>query len=101
MLPRIDIGTLGFGQPLYLWLLVVPGVLLALGVWRVLRRRLDVRRSSAVRISPVAPGHPFFGDVGVWLSLVWETSHCIHAIARPKASTGEIGSATCSDRGEW
>src|SRR5438093_8487229 len=90
MLPRIDIGTLGFGQPLYLWLLVVPGVLLALGVWRVVRRRLDVRRSSAVRISPVAPGHPFFGDLGFWLSLVMATSLCILALARPQATTGVV-----------
>src|SRR2546427_845353 len=90
MLPWIDTGSLTFGQPLYLWLLIIPGVLLVLGFWRVLRRRLDVRRSAAVRISPVVPGHALFGDLGFWLCVVLATSLCIVALARPQATTAVV-----------
>src|SRR5712691_910167 len=90
MFPGIDASTLSFGQPLYLWLLIIPGVLLALGFWRVVRRRLDVRRSAAVRISPVVRGHPLLGDLGFWMCVVLATGLCIVALARPQATTAVV-----------
>ena len=53
MRPGIDFSTLSFGEPLYLWLLAVPGGLLVLWVWQVLRRRADERRLMRDRVLPV------------------------------------------------
>ena len=90
MFSGVDTGTLSFGQPLYLWLLVLPGVLVVLGAWRVVRRRRDVRRSTAVRLSPVAQGHPLIGDLGFWACIVLAASACIVALARPQATTAVV-----------
>jgi Ca-activated chloride channel family protein len=90
MLLGIDIGSVTLAQPLYLWLLVVPGVLLALGCWRVVRRRIDLRRSAGERISPVAPRHALVGDLGFWLCVVLAASLCIVALARPQATTSVV-----------
>ena len=35
MIPSIDLTTLGVATPLYLWLLLVPAVLLVLWVWQL------------------------------------------------------------------
>ena len=35
MLPRIAFDQIDFGQPDYLWLLIVPGLLLLLWLWHV------------------------------------------------------------------
>ena len=53
MVTRIDFNTLTFGEPLYLWLLAVPGVLLALWVLQVVRRRADTQRYAQLRVVPV------------------------------------------------
>jgi Ca-activated chloride channel family protein len=94
MLAGFDISTLTFSQPLYLWLLVVPAVLLVLGGWRVLRRSLDARRSGAGRISPVVQRHARLGDLGFWFFTVLATSLCILALARPQATTSVVRRAS-------
>ena len=95
MLPRIDLSTFRFAAPLYLWLLIVPGVLLALWVWQVLRRRSDTHEWIRERVVPVAERYRFVGDLGFWIFVIIASTLCIAALARPEAriSVVRIGSA--------
>lgn len=81
----IDFSTVSFAEPLYLWLLAVPGGLLVLWIWRVLRRRADVRRLERGRVLPVGERHPPLGDLAFWVALGLATVFCILALARPVA----------------
>ena len=85
MVTRIDFNTLTFGEPLYLWLLAVPGVLLALWVLQVVRRRADTQRYAQLRVVPVRERFTLFGDLSFWLALILAASLCIVALARPQA----------------
>jgi Ca-activated chloride channel family protein len=85
MLPRIDFNTFRFAQPLYLWLLVAPGLLLALWVWQVWRRRSDTDRWVRERIVPVSERYRFVGDLAFWICVIIASSLCIAALARPEA----------------
>jgi hypothetical protein len=54
-------------------------------VWRVTRRRADVRRYVRERVVPVRERYTFFGPLGFWLCLIAAASLCIAALARPQA----------------
>lgn len=81
----IDPSTLTFGDPLYLWLLILPGALLVLWVWRLLRRRADIRLYKRERVVPVRERYTFLGPLAFWLCLLVAASLCIVALARPQA----------------
>jgi Ca-activated chloride channel family protein len=83
VLPRIDFGQIEFGEPDYLWLLVLPSILLVLWVWRFMQRRADTRRLSAHRMVPVRERFALTGDLPFWLCLILATSCLILALARP------------------
>lgn len=85
MVTRIDFSTLTFGEWLYLWLLLAPGVLLVLWIWQVFRRRLDTRRSLRDRVLPVRERFALVGDLAFWFCLILAASFCIVALARPQA----------------
>ena len=85
MVTRIDFSTLTFGEPLYLWLMLGPGVLLVLWIWQVFRRRRDTRRSLRDRVLPVRERFTLVGDLAFWLCLILAASFCIVALARPQA----------------
>jgi Ca-activated chloride channel family protein len=85
VITRIDLNTLTFGEPLYLWLLAVPGVLLALWILQVVRRRKDTQRYAQQRVVPVRERFTLFGDLAFWLALILAASLCIVALARPQA----------------
>ena len=95
MLFGVDLGTVSFAEPLYLWLLTAPAALVAVLAWQVLRRRRDARRLGRERLIPVAERHPLVGDLAFWLGLSLATACCILALARPVAriSTMRIASA--------
>lgn len=76
-----------FREPEYLWLLTVPGLLLALCFYRFIRRRQDVRRLAARRIVPARQRLGFAGDLPFWLLLVLASAALIGAVARPSAPT--------------
>ena len=61
----IDFGSIRFGEPLYLWLLVAPAVLFVLWCWQVVRRRVDARKYRAARLVPVHERFAAVGDLGV------------------------------------
>ena len=83
MVTGIDFSTLTFGDSLYLWLLLVPGVLLVLWMVQVARRRKDTRAYQASRVVPMREKYTWAGDLAFWLSLIVASSLCIVALARP------------------
>jgi Ca-activated chloride channel homolog len=85
MFEYIDLKTFAFGEPLYLWLLAAPALLLLLWVWQVLQRRRDARRYMRQRLLPVRERYTLLGDLGFWLCVMIAASSCIVALARPQA----------------
>ena len=74
-----------FDEPLLLWLLAAPALLLAVWFWQLARRRRDVRRLRASRTAPVAERHRFAGGLGFWLAVNVAAALAIVALARPQA----------------
>jgi len=93
MLTGIDFRTFSFAEPLYLWLLVVSGVLLVLWLGQVLRRRADARRSVRERVLPFSERYTIAGDLAFWLCLILAASLCIVALARPQARISVVSKA--------
>lgn len=90
----IDPRTVSFAEPLYLWLLAVPGLLLCVWTWRVLRRRADARRFARGRVLPVAERHPVIGDLAFWVAVGLATVFCTLALARPVARVSAVRRAS-------
>jgi Ca-activated chloride channel homolog len=88
----IDFGSIRFGEPLYLWLLVAPGALLVLWCWQVVRRRIDARKYRAARLVPVHERFGAIGELGFWLALIAALSLTILALARPQGITAIVHS---------
>ena len=93
MLTGIDARTLSFNQPFYLWLLVIPGILTVLWAWRVIRRRVDVRRYRHEQVLPARDRYSLFGELAFWLGPMMAASLCIGARAAAGAGhrAGENG----------
>ena len=83
MLPRIEFGQITFTQPEYLWLLVVPALLILVWCWRFSVRRRDARRVTLPRLQPVPARFAVVGDLPFWLFLILATIALIVALARP------------------
>ena len=90
MLPKIALDTVRFADGAYLWLLVAPAALAMLLVWRVARRRRDVKNLRASRIVPVRERYSIVGDFAFWLCALVAASLCIVALARPQARVSII-----------
>jgi Ca-activated chloride channel family protein len=84
VLPRIAFGEVAFGRPAYLWLLVLPALLLAVWIWRLAARRADVRRLARHRLLPVRERLTIIGDLPFWLFLLAAISCLILALAGPQ-----------------
>lgn len=89
----IDFTRFGFGEPIYLWLLVAPAMLLLLWMWQVLRRRADARDGVRERLLPVRERYTSIGDLPFWLCLLIAVSLCIVAVARPHTRLWVAGTA--------
>jgi Ca-activated chloride channel family protein len=85
--------TIGFGQPLYLWLLAAPAVLLGLWLWRLVRHGRDRRSFHRHRRLPVREHLPLFGGLLFWLCLIGALASTIVATARPTAAVPLVRSA--------
>jgi Ca-activated chloride channel family protein len=90
VLAGLDAGTLRAAQPLYLWLLIAPALLLVVALWRLARRRGDVRRASGTRLLPVTQRLPYAGELAFWIVALLATSLCIVALARPQATVATV-----------
>jgi len=80
-------------EPEFLWLLVIPAVLLFAWVRQLRRRRADVRRYARSRTLPVRERYPFAGELSFWLCLILGLACVVTAIARPQALVNTIQSA--------
>ena len=74
-----------FLEPLLLWLLAGPALLLPVWLWQLVRRRRDVRRLRASRTAPVRERHRFAGGLAFWLAVDLAVALVIVALARPQA----------------
>ncbi len=83
MLVRIDFSQITFAEPVFLWLLVIPALLFALWIWRLIRRRMDIRSLARHRTLPVRERYAAVGDLPFWLCLIASTVFLILALARP------------------
>ena len=82
VLPRIEFGQITFTQPEYLWLLVVPALLILVWCWRFSRRRRDAQRLARACM-PVRKRFALVGELPFWLFLICATICLIVALARP------------------
>ena len=88
----IDFGSLRFGEPLYLWLLVAPAALFVLWCVQVVRRRSDAREYRAARLVPVHERFSIVGELGFWLALIAALAMTILALSRPQGITAIVRS---------
>src|SRR6195256_1322498 len=89
----IDLSTVHFGAPEYLWLLVAPGVLLVVWGWQLSARRRDTRRFRQHRRLPVREKFPIVGGLAFWLALVLASACVIIALSRPTAAAALLRTA--------
>ena len=94
MLTGIDLRSIAFAEPVYLWLLVLPAALSALWIWRVVRRRADARHYMRHRVVPVRTRFMAVGDLAFWLSGFAAAALCIVALARPQARASVVRRAS-------
>ncbi len=73
-----------FGEPLYLWLLVLPAGLGLLWAWQLVRRRGDAHRAVHERTTPVRERYAFAGGLSFWLCLVLAVAALVLALSRPQ-----------------
>src|SRR5262245_39162034 len=85
--------TLSFAEPLYLWLLVAPGLLLGLWMLRLLRYLRNRREFRVHRRLPVRERFSLFAGALFWLCLIGALVMTIVAMARPNAAVPLVRSA--------
>ena len=73
----------GFAQPVYLWLLIVPALLLLVWGWDLLRRRADATRYATTQGLAGRERYSAAGELPFWLCVVLAATLCITALARP------------------
>lgn len=88
----IELETLRFGEPLYLWLLCAPALLFLLWCWQLVRRRVDVGKYRAARLVPVRERFASVGDLAFWLALIAALTLTILALSRPQGVTAIVRS---------
>src|ERR1700730_7510997 len=93
MIPQVDLGTVRFDAPHFLWLLLVPALLLLLWFWQTAKHRGDARRFARRRTQPVRQRFRFFGGLLFWLCLILATASAILALARPHARVSLVRTA--------
>ena len=85
MFTAVDVASLAFTEPTYLWLLMAPAALFLVWMCQVWRRRADATRYGRQRVVPMPERYTVIGDLAFWLCLLLATSLCIVAMARPRA----------------
>jgi Ca-activated chloride channel family protein len=92
--PRISFDTFRFAEPLYLWLLLIPGLLSLIWIWRLVRRRGDLKRLQARRALPVRERLGAVGDLAFWGAVLVASLLCVIALARPQALVSTVRKAS-------
>ncbi len=81
----IAADSLRFGAPLYLWLLVVPGLLFLAWGWQALRRRRDVRTFRQRHRAGAPESISAFGILPFWLLQLVALALVVLALSQPRA----------------
>ena len=89
----IDLASIRFGEPLYLWLQALPAFLLLLWSWQALRRRRDVRNYRARRRTPNRERIPTLGPLGFWLCQIAALALMLLALCQPRAIANLVRTA--------
>lgn len=92
MFPGINLRTLQFGQPEYLWLLIIPMALLAVWVIQVFRRRRDIGRFWRHRM-PRPQRLNVIGSLWFWFFLTASIACLILALSQPRALVSFVRTA--------
>jgi Ca-activated chloride channel family protein len=82
-----------FGEPIYLWLLILPAILAPLWAWRAVQRGRDGRRFRARRQVPVLERIGVLGAWPFWLVALAALAFTLVAIARPLAAVERLRTA--------
>jgi Ca-activated chloride channel family protein len=82
-----------FGEPLYLWLLVIVVILLPLLLWRTALWRRDASMLRKRRIIPIVERFARLGPWPFWLCLLVALTLVILAIARPRLPVARLRTA--------
>jgi von Willebrand factor type A domain len=93
LLPRVDLHSVSFAQPEYLWLLALPALLAVVWVWQVRLRWRDVARFKTQRRLPIRQRIPAFGSLLFWLCLIVANAWLVLALSRPVAAISFIRTA--------
>ena len=81
-LPYLD--TLTFAEPLYLWLLSVPAILLLLWISQLWKRRRDIQRYEEESATVIRHRYGRTGDLTFWIWVLVAATLSIVALARPQ-----------------
>ena len=92
-MPGINLETVRFAAPEYLWLLIAPGLLLVGWGYQLAARRRDARRFRQHRRLPVRERFPIFGSLVFWLCLILSSACVTVALSRPTAATALVRTA--------
>ena len=92
MLDRWELPSIGFGSPLHLWLLVLPGILIVVWAGRAIQHATDIRRHK--RAQPGRVRLRLLGDLAFWLCLLTSMSLCIVALAHPQMVVSVVSTAS-------
>ena len=90
---RQGLVRIQFGDPIYLWLLLVPGLLFVIWSLQAARRRRDVLWFLRRRVVPVRERWALFGDLLAWLCLLVALTLTVLALARPRAAVTAVNTA--------
>ena len=93
MFSGFDPRAVRFDEPQYLWLLVVPALLLVLWVRLAVKRRGDAHRFRRSRTLPVRERFQFFGGLLFWLCLLLASIAAILAVAQPQVRIAFVRTA--------
>jgi Ca-activated chloride channel family protein len=93
LLPRVDLDTVSFAAPQFLWLLALPALLALVWLWQARRRLRDIRRFKAERRLPIRQRIPAFGSLLFWLCLIIATAWLALAVSQPVAAVSFVRTA--------
>lgn len=86
-------SSIQFLTPGFLWLLVIPSILLVGWIWQLYKRRVAIRLYTQTRIVPMRERYPFAGELSFWLCVILALTLVIVALTRPQALVHTVRSA--------